>query len=497
VAVIEPSVLGGVHACADWLVEVVHNGVEEAYRRANPDLFGDIKRGKGEKKPAKLERSESISANCCREEGLETRQRMEVRRQQSLHRRNTVADVETMDLVRSDEEEKDEGKETELELQPGTPLSNVIVHEAQFDPAAASLSKKWSESSKDDNMNNPSSQLFDPEAAGSRVAKKAKPPPVEQSPARALGELGRKEQGLFLVLHADDIHTAAHQPTDVLDALKELFSSPGGGGRPEAAAFTSTEHAAGASPAGATFLPRPLGTAMALTGHRLAPRLGDARTNRFLFRAPQADASLNKIVRLIQKCGNLIVWGTQELLAECGDVVARCWLDGDPASSTWIGAAMLNRAKILTDRGLVSGDDCLIKWYAFIFFSHEYSFPAQINKICSIKTYHDLKNDQKATAIIRLISSLAQSCDPLCDQVSSGISGRGISTTLNAIIRSDLKLPCKFTTSWHALLLTLLAQPEFKASLAGESWIPFYCNSPPLLMITILQLFRVHCSGLL
>lgn len=86
--------------------------------------------------------------------------------------------------------------------------------------------------------------------------------------------------------------------------------------------------------------------------------------------------------------------------------------------------------------------------------------------MCSIKTHRNLSNDQKATAIIRLISSLAESCDSLCDQVSSGISGRGISPTLNAIIRSDLKLPCKFTTSWHALLLTLLAQPEFKASLA-------------------------------
>lgn len=92
--------------------------------------------------------------------------------------------------------------------------------------------------------------------------------------------------------------------------------------------------------------------------------------------------------------------------------------------------------------------------------------------MCSIKTYHNLTNDQRATAVIRLISSLAESCDPLCDEVSAGISGRGMFPTLNAIIRSDLKLPCKFTSSWHALLLTLLAQPDFKAALANA-----YCET--------------------
>ena len=92
--------------------------------------------------------------------------------------------------------------------------------------------------------------------------------------------------------------------------------------------------------------------------------------------------------------------------------------------------------------------------------------------MCSIKTYHNLNNDQRATAVIRLISSLAESCDPLCDEVSAGISGRGTIPYLNAIMRSDLKLPCKFTLSWHALLLTLLAQPAFKAALANA-----YCET--------------------
>ena len=40
------------------------------------------------------------------------------------------------------------------------------------------------------------------------------------------------------------------------------------------------------------------------------------------------------------------------------------------------------------------------------------------------------------------------------------------------MIRSDLKLPSKVTTSWHALLLTLLAQPDFKSALAVA-----YCDT--------------------
>ena len=37
------------------------------------------------------------------------------------------------------------------------------------------------------------------------------------------------------------------------------------------------------------------------------------------FRAPHAEAILDKIVRIVKKQGDLIVWGTQELLAECGE----------------------------------------------------------------------------------------------------------------------------------------------------------------------------------
>lgn len=338
VAIVEPSVLGGVHACGNWLVEVVRDGVEGAYRRANPALFPDSKSG-GERKV--LNRAESSSANCDRQDGIDTRRRMEERRQQSFSRRNTVADVETMNDEAAPTEVGDDVSELD------SSQSSNILHEAQFNPAAASSSKKWLDTKPEALPgNNNTLKIFDPEAAGSRAAKKARAPP-DQSPARALGDLGREEHGLFLILHADDIYTGAHQPTEAIEALKELFSSPAGGRQDIANPSSATvSSAVDAFSFDVPYLsrPRPL--------PRLAPRLG-RDTNRFLFRAPQADAIINKILRLIQKHGNCIVWGTQEVIAECGDVISRTWLDGDPESSKMIGAAMLNRAKILTDRGLV------------------------------------------------------------------------------------------------------------------------------------------------
>ena len=56
---------------------------------------------------------------------------------------------------------------------------------------------------------------------------------------------------------------------------------------------------------------------------------------------------------------------------------------------------MLNRARILTDVGLV----------------------------CSIKTLKELRDEQLATALIQIIGLVALSADQFCDQVSVGISG--------------------------------------------------------------------------
>lgn len=328
--------MGGVHACADWLVGVVSNGVEGAYRRANPALFTDNKSENDERRA--LGRSESSSANCDRQDRVDARQMIEVKRQHSLSRRNTVADVESMDVQASPGED-----DRDAAMPDSSAVQSNMFHEVQFNPAAASASKKWLDTKPEALLVDSAdlSPVFDPEAAGSRAAKKAKAP-SEQSPARILGDLGRREHGLFLVLHADDIKTGATQPTEAIEALKELYSSPGGGSRSDTAASILAG-------------PHIPGTFVTATGPapRLAPRFGHD-PNRFLFRAPQADAIISKIIRLVQKHGDCIVWGTQEIIAECRDVISKTWLDGDSESSKLIGAAMLDRAKILTDRGLVS-----------------------------------------------------------------------------------------------------------------------------------------------
>jgi hypothetical protein len=85
-------------------------------------------------------------------------------------------------------------------------------------------------------------------------------------------------------------------------------------------------------------------------------------------------------------------------------------------------------------------------------------------------------------ATLKLIGWIASSCDPLCDQVSMGISGRRVieegqsgsngGSALTVLLRNDLMLPYKFVTAWHSLLLTLLAVPTFKAAMANA-----YCDT--------------------
>lgn len=482
------------------------SSVDEAYRRANPLLPSREKKNGGlhhhDGAGVGILRSDSYLPEYYdeRDGGRDRRQRQSLRRDRSFTRRNTVADMETEMAPPSGNDEQEDpdasdknsnamsiastsdnddsnanptlSSEQELaRFETSTiptaatsPPRSDVLHEFSFNPSAASKSKKWSNESNppskrdamdntSDNINDdtPSTNMFDPVAASSsskssspRAAKKAKAPPLIKSPARALGDLGREQHGLFLVLHSDDIHVGSHPPSEVIAALKELYSTPGGGRGGDAAGSTAAiaagsgsssfgfSRAGGMAPIGNPRLPR-----------RHLPR-GLSPSRYSPFRAPHAEAILSKIVRIIQKHGDLIVWGTQELLTECGDITARLWRDGDSTSSSLIGAAMLNRAKILTDRGLV----------------------------CSIKTRQDLRNEQKATAVISLIGSLARSCDPLCDQVSTGISGAGKTSTLPPLLRSDLKLPYQFTSSWHSLLLTLLAVPNFKAALANA-----YCDT--------------------
>jgi hypothetical protein len=233
------------------------------------------------------------------------------------------------------------------------------------------------------------------------------------TPAQRLGHLGCQQDGLFLVLHADDVH----KPLEVSDALRKLYNS------------------------------HPLRNHGSL------------------------DSICNKIVNIFQQdIGDIILWGTYELMNELGPVLSLCWKDNDEIACTRFGALMIEKAKLLTDCGMV----------------------------VSIKTRHELCSEVRCAAILEFLNLMSGSCDPLCQLVSVGLGAkdtaenderneegdkeksnsvslkenytdrRATSThTLRLMLLNDLRLPRKIAKSWHDLLLTLLAVPNFKAALAN------------------------------
>ena len=227
-----------------------------------------------------------------------------------------------------------------------------------FDPAAASKSKSSSskipmanadDDDDDDDIDYLGREKKIPrtDSASSMlgdlvVAEKKKKPSKEEvkTPARALGDLALKEHGLFLILHCDDVHMVGNHSAarssesnrEVMNALKELYSTPGGGGGGSNVAEGTTGGGSNSMGGGG------VGLGPIATGINHFPGRTTITTNTFgtnittthrgltvggnrpssLFRAPHAEAILDKIVKLVKKQGDLIVWGTQEILAECG-----------------------------------------------------------------------------------------------------------------------------------------------------------------------------------
>jgi hypothetical protein len=261
-------------------------------------------------------------------------------------------------------------------------------------------------------------QEFDPEAAStSKSQSRAKQYaiPEHMTPAHHLGLLGSQQQGLFLLLHADDVHTLL----DITTALRSLY-------------YSYPNH----------------------------------HSERIL------DSTSHKIAHLFQPqldIGDLIVWGTQELMDELGPVLSSCWKDGDATACTRFGALMLEKAKILTEVGMV----------------------------VSIKTREELCREIRCSAVLYFLNLMADCCDPFCRLVSVGLGAKAndeecgkeddgdtkmekmkisanidehnvsSGSTLVSMLQNDLKLPRKISKSWHELLLTLLAVPNFKAALAN------------------------------
>lgn len=197
--------------------------------------------------------------------------------------------------------------------------------------------------------------------------------------AGELGRIGKEGHGLYLVLFADDIHS----PQQWIDALRDFL---------------------GAS-------------------------------------SYYTDSILAKFVRALRQYGQLVVWGTMELLTECGTTNAQLWMDGDAVAASRIANNLLIRARKLIKNGF----------------------------FCSVVTRQELQLEQRAVAVLQWMSALARSCDPLCQTVAECVLPN---RHLVPLLRADFKLSARITKAWYSLLLTLLAVPVFKSHLAAA-----YCDT--------------------
>lgn len=335
--------------------------------------------------------------------------------------------VDTYTSINSQEQENLSDMDIDVTSSPGANRS-----EFKFNPAAASMSKSRSD------INTPKrsdqrlqEQIFNPEAASKSKSRsylgtkkmfyqqKETPISTALSPSHQLGLLGLQQQGLYLVLHADEVH----KKSETVSALTSLYQS-----LPSSSTLFSRGYDFD------SYYSQPSITLDSVTN--LIPEL---------FNHPK------------EPLGDIIVWGTFELMEELGPILSQCWKDGDSAACARFGALMLDKAAILIEKGF----------------------------IVSIKTRLELCKEVRGLAALEFLKILSDCCDPLCSLVSLALDERlnpeknqietdrdvknivDNSNNLKSMLKNDLKLPRMIANAWHDLLLKLLAIPSFKASLSN------------------------------
>ena len=225
------------------------------------------------------------------------------------------------------------------------------------------------------------SHVFSPTAASNSQQSMITRKEQEAATAAAieLGNTGRLGNGLYLVLHADDIHSTQQ----FIEALKDFYG-----------------------------------------------------VNSYY-----GDSVIGKLVRALRLYGQLVIWGTMELVQECGITQVHLWMDGDKVAAGRMGAIVLELAGRLRQHGI----------------------------FCSILTRDELILEQRAVAVLQWLSCVARSCDPLCLTVAECILPN---RHLVPLLRADFKMSARVTKTWYSLLLTLLAVPTFKSHLAAA-----YCDT--------------------
>lgn len=143
----------------------------------------------------------------------------------------------------------------------------------------------------DDIVMSPRSHIFSPTAASTnRALRDELLPAPNNEVAYSIGHLGSTGHGLFLILHADDIHVK----TQVVEALRHFWG---------ASMFFS-------------------------------------------------DMVINRMVDALKQYGQLIIWGTSEICAELTSAQAHLWIDGDKVACTRVGEIVLERAHRLSRHGM-------------------------------------------------------------------------------------------------------------------------------------------------
>jgi hypothetical protein len=154
-----------------------------------------------------------------------------------------------------------------------------------------------------------------------------------------------------------------------------------------------------------------------------------------------ADNLVTNTVKALKSHGQLVIYGTNELIVDCGLNTVQLWQDGDRMAGTRVVSTLLRKVKLLQNHGLFA----------------------------SILTRTELFLEQRATSVLEFVSLVAQSCDPLCVAIAESILPK---RHLSPILIADFKISAHVTKRWYSLLLTLLAVPAFKSHLAEA-----YCDT--------------------
>ena len=233
-------VRGVVPAAIDWMVEVIAKNAELAYDRVH----------------ARPKKSRASKPNRMQEDNLSNSDRMDI-------------DVE-------DDSDDSEGSD-----------------ESDDDELVSPLGLTDSERGLDPNpLGRP--HVFSPEAASSSSANRQDAvTQFQERRAASLGSTGANGHGLYLVLHADDIHSS----TQIADAIREF-----------------------------------LGTSNYYT-----------------------DSLLQKVIRSLRHFGQLVIWGNMETVTQIGVTQYHLWMDQDSVASSRVGALMVEKCGKLTKHGLFSG----------------------------------------------------------------------------------------------------------------------------------------------